>query len=830
MKNLPLKTKFIIFTASFILVFLSFISIYVLDTQKYNNYKNYNSELQRIQINYLDLRQSHQSFLNHYAEDESFFKTGKNKYLRQSELKSKNIIDQIQDIREQKLLIKINADIKLIGVVDNLENTDLLINAIGQKLYRRGSKSTGIIGEMQRSYDYVIKNTNDTEILKQIHLLKQNEINYILTKDIIYYKQYLSTFVGISNYLSTNKILIKPSDTNQLDSLNLIASKNNLTLSITTIENLNKYKKEFIVLVNIDKELGYTKEEGLFREMQVEVEKIQPIFKEIDETLQAKINSIYKNNIIISIIALLIAIIILIIIIIKFSSLIIAPVNTIKDYIFPLRKGILPKKQIVIDSKDEIAEIAISLKKLTEGLKKTTTFAEEIGNEKFNTEFRPLSDEDVLGNSLLSMRQNLQEAKIKDEKREKEDAVRKWVSDGITKFSEILRQTTKDLNELSNNVIKNLVAYLNANQGGVFLYNDDDKNDVYLELIASYAYNKERKKKKKIILGEGLIGTCAVEKTPIYMTDIPNDYITITSGLGGANPRSLFIIPLKLEDQVLGIIEIASFNKFEEHEREFIEKVTESIASTLSITKINQRTTKLLAQSQKQTEEMHAQEEEMRQNLEELKATQEESNRRELEMNGMINSFEKSLLISEINIDGYITEANKQLLKVLGLNENKYIGHSVAEFTEEDNIFMQDEFIEEIRKGNVYHEISKLTVNLQTIYLEEHYTAFFNQYNEIEKIICISYNITDNVLNRNKLDETIKLLDEKQKDAKKQEMEFETLSIKFKTESKELDKENKRLKEQEDNLKTKLKRNLKTERKLIEDVNKLNIELSKYKI
>jgi len=828
MKNLPLKTKFIIFTASFILVFLLFIAIYVLDTLKYNNYKNYNTELQKIQINYLDLRQSHQNFLNHYVEDESFFKTGKNVYLRQSELKTNNIIDQIQEIREKKILVKINADIKLISVVDNLENTELLINAIGQKLYRRGSKSTGIIGEMQRSYDYVIKNTDDTEFLKQVYLLKQNENNYILTKDILYYKQYLSTFVDISNYLSKNKPVID-SSANQADSLRVINPQNNIILSKTTIENLNKYKKEFIALVNIDKELGYTKEEGLFREMQVEVEKIQPIFKEIDETLQAKIDRIYINNIIISIVALFVAIIILIIIIIKFSSLIIEPVNTIKDYILPLRKGILPKKQIKIDSKDEIAEISISLQKLTEGLKKTTAFAEEIGNEKFDTEYHPLSDEDVLGNSLLRMRQNLQEAKIKDQKREQEDSIRKWVSDGVTKFSEILRQTTKDLNELSNNVIKNLVAYLNANQGGVFLYNDDDKNDIYLELIASYAYNKERKKKKKILLGEGLIGTCAVEKAPIYMTDIPNDYITITSGLGGANPRSLFIIPLKLEDQILGVIEIASFNKFEEHEREFIEKVTESIASTLSITKINHRTTKLLAQSQKQTEEMHAQEEEMRQNLEELKATQEESNRRELEMNGIISAFEKSLLISEINIDGYITEANKELLKTLGLNENKYIGHNIAEFTEEDNIFMQDDFIDEIRNGNVYNKISKLIINLETIYLEEYYTAVFNQYNEVEKVICIAYNITESVYNRNKLDETTKLLEKKQKDLKKQEMEFDTISIKNKLEVEELKKENKRLKEQEENLKNKLKKNLKIERKLIEDINKLNIELSKYK-
>ncbi len=826
MKNLPLKIKFIIFTGAFILVFLMFLLIFITDAVKYNNYKNYNTELQKIEIDYLDLRQAHQNFLIQYVEDESFFKTGKNKFLRQSEIKNKNISESIQDIQIIKLSEKINADIKLINVNDNLQNVDLLINSIGQKLYRRGSKTSGIIGEMQRAYDFVLKNTTDAELLKQIYLLKQNENNYILTKDIIYYKQYLSTFVDINSYLSENKTTVDSSAIGMLDSISI--KKNNLLVSKITIDNLNKYKKEFIALVNIDKELGYSKEEGLFREMQVEVDKIQPVFEDINETLQAKIDKIYKNNLIRLLISIFIAIVILVILILKFSSFIITPINVIKEYIFPLRRGILPKKQIVIDSKDEIAEISISLQKLTEGLKKTTAFAEEIGNEKFNTDYSPLSDEDVLGNSLLQMRQNLQEAKIKDEKREKEDYVRKWVSDGVTKFAEILRQTTKDINELSGNVIKNLVAYLNANQGGVFLYNDDDKKDIHLELIASYAYNKERKKKKKIFLGEGLIGTCAIEKAPIYMTDIPNDYITITSGLGGANPRSLFILPLKLEDQVLGIIEIASFNKFEEHEREFIEKVTESIASTLSITKINQRTTKLLAQSQKQTEEMHAQEEEMRQNLEELKATQEESNRRELEMNGMLSSINNSMLISELSIDGYIIEANEALLKVLNLTENKYLGHNVSEFTEGEDIFMADKFIDKIKKGNAYQRIVRL-INNKILYFHEYYTAVFDQYNEIEKILCISYDITETTMKQNKLDSAVEQLELEQKVTKKRASEFEVLSNKYQKESNKLNTENKRLKEQEDNLKVKLKKNIKSERKLIDQVNKLNIELSKLK-
>ncbi len=118
-----------------------------------------------------------------------------------------------------------------------------------------------------------------------------------------------------------------------------------------------------------------------------------------------------------------------------------------------------------------------------------------------------------------------------------------------------------------------LVNYLKANQGGLFILNDEDKENIYFNLLSAFAYDRRKYMEKHIQFGEGLIGTCAIEKKTIFMTDIPQDYMEITSGLGGANPGSLLIVPLKLEDDVLGALEIASFNVFEEHEIEFVEKL-----------------------------------------------------------------------------------------------------------------------------------------------------------------------------------------------------------------------------------------------------------------
>ncbi len=343
-------------------------------------------------------------------------------------------------------------------------------------------------------------------------------------------------------------------------------------------------------------------------------------------------NFIFIAGIILVIIAVAIAL--------YLSRVIITPIRKIKGYLVEMGKGIMPKKQIK-EANDEIGEMAGALNNLIRGLKETTEFALEIGKHNFDSPYVPLSDEDDLGNALLDMRTNLKHATEEEKKRKKEDEQRNWASQGIAKFSEILRQNNDDLTKLSYDVISNLVKYCDANQGGLFIVNDDDADNPYIEMSAAYAYNRKKFLDKRIEPGVGLIGRAVQESETIYMTDIPDDYISITSGLGNENPRSLLIVPLKLNEEVYGAIEMASFKPFEKYQIELVEKIGESIAATFSSAKINIRTAELLEKTQQQAEEMKAQEEEMRQNMEELQATQEESARRETELEQKVKEYEE---------------------------------------------------------------------------------------------------------------------------------------------------------------------------------------------
>ena len=315
---------------------------------------------------------------------------------------------------------------------------------------------------------------------------------------------------------------------------------------------------------------------------------------------------------------------------------------------------------------DETGQMNITLDQMIHNLKDTAEFARQVGEGNLDHEIELLSESDHLRMALLEMREKLKEAaKLQEEKRIEEEK-RSWANEGLAKLNEILRKQD-NVEELSYQILSFLINYMKANQGGIFIRNNENSDNITLELKSFYAFNRRKYIKKSFELGEGLVGNCALEKQTIHLTEIPDNYIQITSGLGGSNPHSLLLVPMKMEDEVLGIIEIASFNDFEKYEIEFLEQASLSIASSLNMAETNKTTSELLERTQQQAEEMAAQEEEMRQNMEELQATQEESSRRAedfeqqlIELQDTNDELERQLKKAEQKIKDLEDQLNKK--------------------------------------------------------------------------------------------------------------------------------------------------------------------------
>ena len=421
------------------------------------------------------------------------------------------------------------------------------------------------------------------------------------------------------------------------------------------------------------------------------------------------------------------------------------PVTKTTRILSELAKGDIDQSlKVEIKTNDEIGEMGQSVNTLIDGLNKTAEFANEIGKGNLEKEFDLLSDKDVLGKSLLEMRKSLKHANEQEALRKLEDQKQNWTTQGIAKFGEILRQNTDDMNEFAYHIISNLVKYINANQGGIFIINDDEKNDIFIELLACYAYERRKYMEKRIDVGVGLVGRCVKEQKTIYMTDLPDEYINITSGLGQSVPNALLIVPLKVNDEIFGVVELAGFNEFEDHVIKFVEEVGESIASTISTTKINIRTNQLLEQSQQQSEEMAAQEEEMRQNMEELQATQEEAARRSAEMQGLLDALNTANLVIEYDLSGYIISVNNNYLKLVGTTRDELIGTHHTDNMELSKKQKDEnaEFWKDLKNGKAKKETERVDFGGKQYIFVSTYTPILDEDGTPIKVLKIATDIT----------------------------------------------------------------------------------------
>lgn len=294
------------------------------------------------------------------------------------------------------------------------------------------------------------------------------------------------------------------------------------------------------------------------------------------------------------------------------------PLHSMRNTLGMVADGVLPEN-IETSSKDEFGQMAGKVNDLVHALKNNANFAQRIGEGKYDTQFKPASDNDLLGMSLINMRNNL----IENERRDKE---RNWIVRGVAEISEILRMHDT-IDTLGEDVIKFILGKIGAIQGAFYVVNADE-NEKVVEMRASYAYGRKKYLQSKFKFAEGLVGQAAIEQSTVLRTEIPAEYVTITSGiLGEQRPTCILVVPLITNEEVFGVLEFAGFKKFDPSQVKFVEELSLILARTIYNIKVNERTRHLLEESQAMSTELKEKQEVLRQNAEEMQATQEELTR-----------------------------------------------------------------------------------------------------------------------------------------------------------------------------------------------------------
>lgn len=245
-----------------------------------------------------------------------------------------------------------------------------------------------------------------------------------------------------------------------------------------------------------------------------------------------------------------------------------------------------------------------------------------------------------------------------------------WYNFGMNKMSEVMSRSKDDLFKLSQGIISQIVEYVEVAQGAIYLINDEKEEDRFLELMASYAPDDQRLTGSRFELEVGQLGACLMEQRVVKVDNLPEGYAHLTSGLGESPLKHMAIIPLRLNEITIGVIELLSFQEIPQYRIEFVEKAGETLTSILTSLKANKKTQKLLDAQKILAEEMAAQEEELRQNLEEMQATQEELGR----MKEIERIKEEERREAEQNLMDQLKEQNETLVeKQAALQKEEYL-------------------------------------------------------------------------------------------------------------------------------------------------------------
>ena len=413
-----------------------------------------------------------------------------------------------------------------------------------------------------------------------------------------------------------------------------------------------------------------------------------------------------------------------------------------------------------ISSEDEFGQLQKAFVGISGSLRETTAVSDAITSGDFSKKLKMKSDKDLLASSINQMNGFLKKKEEQKGIYQKDDAKQKWFNEGVSLISDVLKQNQDDTKQLAEKIVKKIVEFLDLSLGGIYIKKiTDNEKDLY-RLAGAYAYSEQKFLDKQFYSGESLVGSCASEKRMIYMSSIPKGYMKILSGLGESVPKSLLLIPLIYNDEVFGVLELASLKKISEHEREFLQKAAENIASTLSLTRISSQTTDLLEKSLLQSAELEKRDKEMHSTLEELRKLQKETVRNETEVRAKMTAMNNTLLVVEYTTDGILLEANQKYLNSMNYTMDEIQGMNVIDLLNEQDKKELLKIIDTVKQGNFYEAIVRRHTKLgQEKWLLATYTPVLDETGLTSSILFFATDISRVIVKELRLQEKIKQLE-----------------------------------------------------------------------
>ena len=614
-----------------------------------SDYQTTKNTINELMIALNNAREAEKDVLLYDRRTVDFLEDGESKNVREHAKNMVEVYATLSQLEEDPLV----AELEMLDAIESIQRSAHGYEVAFQKLVRlmvlRGFKDHGLEGEM-REYVHNLQDCQSDPEKVFAFQLRRHEKDFFMRQDPKYIERLHETVNEFTAYLQSAPLPHMTPD-----------------YLYKVVNGVQAYRNHFDKIVRVERQIGLTDDDGLRGDLKSRAEVVEPQMAYLYKMINERTASLQHSAIVVMVISFAALLIIGIVMSLVLSGTISKPIILLDR----VTKNILAGKEDAevelegVDAKDEIGSLMTNFRYMLKNLRKNMKLVTE-KNEK------------------------LELAKEADRKRN-------WSIEGLALFGEILKRPD-DLQKVGREVVGTLVSYLKANQGALFVlpHAQEEDHPQEMDMVACYAWEREKKASQKVGYGDGLVGTAWRDRETLYFTDIPADYVTIRSGLGEAAPSSLLIVPIMTEESVIGVLELASFNPLETYEIEFVEKLAERIANTLSAVQLQDQTKHLLHETQQMAEELQANEEEMRQNMEELQATQEEMARsthdllariaqteEDLEMQrDIVNKVYDGVVISDD--DFAIQYVNQYVTRKLSYSQDDLRGRTISTLFQED--------------------------------------------------------------------------------------------------------------------------------------------------
>lgn len=611
--NLKLRVKLLLAFGSILIFSALLMGISFNTIRMSNKYRHVNEGIDSLKIHLLEAEQAIQFFMYEGYKASDFQQEGQTRALDE-------ISFNLNAIQQKAFAIQATAilgnDSILVRALTDLPKVQLYFDSLTLLLKTRGFKDYGLEGELRKAIHAVEQSSypyNKADMLT----LRRHEKDFFLRKDLKYQTEFNVKIAAFEATLNT----AKPSDDLQI---------------ITRL--LEGYKEKFNQVVTIDTKIGLQHTDGIKGHLSMH-------FKNLKSSAQALRLYVKEKNVAFQdrawiILALLFFFQIAagIALAVVYSDQITKAIKELQRGMQSFAQGKFPPK-LHVRSTEEIGKTKTAFNYLLDRIKAAQEFSGSLGQGNLDVQYADEFNQDLLAQSLIQMQLQLKEASEKQR-------IINWSNHGIAQLNESFKTANEDITVLGDRIIRTVVKYMNANQGAIYMA-QESRGEKWAERIATYAYGKKKFVEHRVEFGSGLIGQCLLEKATIKLTQVPHNYIKITSGLGEALPRFIVIIPLLVRDEILGVVELASFEEMQKHEIEFLERIAITMANILSDKKSSADTAIRLEESQANVRQLAQQEEIIRQNAEEMQAITEQLEREKKHLESEVIRLKSLLNISE---------------------------------------------------------------------------------------------------------------------------------------------------------------------------------------